>query len=420
MKRTLKTIIAVILAAIIAAGSISAFAAEEKITLDFYGDKYEYISKGTLAEGENNLSVKGDNIFLYYEFEAEKDGYYLFNYLLDEIIDFVVFEKNSTGKYEAEDSLEYEYLMFRDENTANSDLENHLYLLEEGTYIVMIDKWDENIESAKITAEYEGAELTGFDFEGGVKFNLIPNYNIGWWEEDNGDRIYELDPGKTTLTFDSGKSYDVYLYSLDFRYDGDITEGEYDITVEFGCKNFEKTISVYDITHDVKSIEVKNFDKYDTVKKFYDGCLNYDFTGLEFVIEFANGKKETIVSDGYNMMGIDLQNGNPAYIFLIYDYETDENGNVYFSIRLSDHEFVNLPVKAEDATKSENAMHLSQENINVIRDEFYSLKWSFEDIFTIWEITELPYVISYFFRNLFTVIPDIIGGIMGNIGKFAA
>lgn len=420
MKRTLKTIIAVILAAIIAAGSISAFAAEEKITLDFYGDEYEYISKGTLAEGENNLSVKGDNIFLYYEFEAEKDGYYLFNYLWDEIIDFVVFEKNSTGKYEAEDSLEYEYLMFRDENTANSDLENHLYLLEEGTYIVMIDKWDENIESAKITAEYAGAELTGLDFAGGVKFNLIPNYNLRWWEEENGERIYEFDTGKTTLTFDSGKSYDVYLYSLDFRYDGDITEGEYDITVEFGGKNFEKTISVYDITHDVKSIEVKNFDKYDTVKRFYDGCLNYDFTGLEFVIEFANGKKETIVSDGYNMMGIDLQNGNPAYIFLIYDYETDENGNVYFSIRLSDHEFVNLPVKAEDATKSENAMHLSQENINVIRDEFYSLKWSFEDIFSIWEITELPYVISYFFRNLFTVIPDIIGGIMGNIGKFAA
>lgn len=422
MKKTAKTLIAVILAAVIAMGSMSAFAAEEKIVWDFYGDEYEYTFKHQLAEGVNSLSMEGDDLFLCYEFEAEKDGYYFFNCNWEDLCDIEIAEKNSTGRYNADDCVDSMNVYFYNEEDELSDFDNYLFFLEEGTYVVATDKYNESVETAAIGIEYAGEKLTGFDFEGGVKHNLIPDYNfyISEWESDDEFITYGFTPAKTKLTFDSGKTYDIFLYDLEFESELEIIEGEYEITVEFLGETFEKRIRVFDITHDVKSIEVKNFDKYNTVTEYYDGCLEYDLTGLEYVIEFADGEKETIVSEGYGMTGIDLQNGNPAYIFLGYGYEKDENGNVSFVMTLGDHEYVNLPVEKIEATKLEDSKHLAQENISEIEDELYMLQWNFEDVIFCFNTEWFFSTLSFFLKDLFTLIPAIANGVFGNIMQFMA
>lgn len=420
MKKTVKTLIAVILAAVIAMGSMSAFAANEKTVWDFYGEEYEYTFKCQLAEGVNSLSMEGDDLFLCYEFEAEKDGYYFFYYNWEDLCNIEIAEKNSTGRYNVEDCVDFTSVYFYDEDGSEDySIDRFFCFLEEGTYVVATDKYDESVGGTIISIEYAGEKLTGFDFEGGVKYNLIPDYNISCWEED-GVVTYNFTPGKTKLTFDSGKTYDIFLYGVDFETETEITEGEYDITVEFCGETFEKTISVYDITHDVKSIEVKNFDKYNTVKEYYDGCLEYDLEGLEYVIEFADGRKETIVSGRYGMMGIDLQNGNPAYIFLGYGCEKDENGNVSFVMTLGGHEYVNLPVEKIEASKLEDSKHLAEENISEIEDEFYMLQWNFEDVIRCFNTEWFFSTLSFFLKDLFTLVPAIANDVFGNIMQFMA
>lgn len=379
MKKIFKTLIALILAAVFAMSSMSAFAADSNgtITWQIYADeKTEFVYAGVLSEGKNTVQNSNANEYFYFVFEAEKNGYYFINFNRGQIGGVHIPEKVENS--DCKGAKDGEYLYFYLEDTYRDQV---LYYFEEGTHIICAERGYADYKETDIFIEYAGAEITGLDFEGGVKYDLIPEYNINEKSYDNGVYTYNFYPCITKLSFDSGRVYDVVVYDLCFETETEVTEGKYDITVDFLGKTFDKTISVYDITHTVKSIEVKNFENYDTVTEYFDGCLGYDMTGLEITVEFADGREETIKTGGTGMMGLDLQNGNPAYIYLTYGYCTDDDGNVYFVLKLAEHEYVNLPVEKIDATKLENSKHMTEENFETVKDEVSWLRWDLEYLF---------------------------------------
>lgn len=417
MKKTLRTLIAVILASVIAMGSMSAFAANETITLDFYDDKYEYIYGGNLTEGKNNVDISGEDLYFYYEFEAGKDGYYIVETVTEGIWWIAAAEKNTAGRYDEENLLDYTAADY-----SEGDTEKYLYYLEKGTYIIFADKNEEGTETTTFGIEYAGAEITAFDFEGGVKYNLVPDLDI-FCELDEDGYYNVFRPGKTTISFDSSKTYDVEFWFMMFESESEITEGENKITVEFAGKTFEKTILVQGIEHNIKSIEVKNFDEFDTVKAYYDGCLDdydVDFIGLELVVEFSNGEKETLIESYEKDAVIMLPNGNPTTIYPDYGYGTDENGNAYFYVNVHGKEYVNLPVEKIEASAFENIEHLSEENTFVIDEQNSELLWNFIDVLLNVDTDEFFSSLKYFLEDFFTLVPAIANGIFGNFKQFIA
>lgn len=416
MKKTLKTLIAVILAMIIATGSMSAFAAGETIVLDLQDWKDEYFYSSQLTEGENSINLSGDELYFYHEFEAEKDGYYIVETNPEHIWWIAVAEKNSSGRYIDEALTDYTNISYEEEN------EKNLFFLEKGSYIIFTDRNEEFDGKTTLGIEYAGAEITGFDFEGGVKYNLIPQVNIiyFYYEENEDYNLFYFIPGNSTLSFDSGKTYDTDIEFLEYKSESEITEGENTITFEIAGKTFEKTVLVQGVEHNIKSVEVKNFDKYDTVKVYYDGCIktdDIDFSDLEFIVEFSNGEKKTIAADEMQTT-IELPNGNPVSVNLYYEYDMDENGNICFDIWVHDKEYAVLPVEVIEASTNENRKHLSDENTFVIAEETGDILWSYMNFVMSMGTDEVFDEMMVLLENLFTFIPDVMKGIFSNFALF--
>ena len=78
MKRTLKTLLALMLAAVTVMTCTAAFAAEEngKLLWEFYDSEYTYDIAGEITTGVNTLTSPEDSYYFCYEFNVEKSGYY--------------------------------------------------------------------------------------------------------------------------------------------------------------------------------------------------------------------------------------------------------------------------------------------------------------------------------------------------------
>ncbi len=415
MKKTLKTLIAVILAMIIATGSMSVFAANENISYacDSDSDIIEFAFAEILNEGKNDVESP-DTEYFYFTFDAKESGYYAFEYSWHDLNMFHVPEKKENNVYYG--YADSELLMSEDDYDAG--LETYLVYLEKGSNIILSAAFFDGFSKTEVNIEFAGKKLTGLDISGGVDYNLIFGYGIDEWDRNDKTIEYNFTPGESTLTFDTGKKYDGFIYDILFESEIELIEGEYDITFEYMGVTFEKRIKIYDISINVLSIDVKNYEDYDTVTEYFDGCIDYDLTGLEFVITFGNGKKETIVSEGYGMMGIDLQNGSPYYVFLSYGYKPDEDGNVNFVVELGEREYVRLPAEKVKASKLEDSKHLAEENIYVIEDEFFMLEWNFKDIFFVLGSDLFFDNLAYFLKDLFTLVPDISAGVFENFIMF--
>ena len=119
MKKTLKTLIAVFLAMIIATGSVSAFAAKETVILDYIDEKYEYFYGSQLTEGKNSIDLSGDELYYYHDFKAEKDGYYIIETNPMHIWWIAVAEETSSGRYIDEALTDYTNISYEEENEKN-------------------------------------------------------------------------------------------------------------------------------------------------------------------------------------------------------------------------------------------------------------------------------------------------------------
>lgn len=375
MRKTLKTLTAAILALVIAFGSFSAFAAEDKPAIKW--NEAEYTYAGTLSEGKNSFEIPAEESF-YVTFNAEKTGYYGVTYNWREINRFRSPEKIENGI--VKETKKGEYLDINEDY----DLDTYLFFFEEGENILASWLGYEAVsgDPSEVEVTYYGEAVSDISFEGGSKYFLVPEWNIYEYydeEEKYPENSYFFEGGKTEITFDSDKKISLSYCEFICTAENIIETGENNVTVYYINETFEKTLSVYPISKEITSIEVEDIEKYLDVPVAYNGNLLYDFDGMKITLTYADGYKETLVTESGEWFGIDLRNGNPYYFPLDYFHER-EDGNVYFCITVGGEKFIRAEGSLREATGRENRQHLNYRIYEIISDAAWDIRFSFDSI----------------------------------------
>lgn len=400
MKKTFKSLTAAILAFIIAFGSFTAFAAEEKPVLLW--EETEYTYAGTLAEGKNSFEIPAKTDF-YVTFEAEKAGYYCLSYNWTEIEYFRSPETIENGKVTEINDCEYLYF-----NEYESEIDSYLYFFEAGENILLssVGYYVTAGDPSEIEIVFCGEKVTDISFAGGTDFSLVPDWNISEYydeEEKYPEPSYYLSGGKTQITFDSGKTLSLINHDFICTFEDKFDIGEKNITVYFFNQTFDKTVSIYPISKEIVSVEVEDIEKYLDVPVAYNSNLLYDFDGMKVTLTYSDGYTETLTVKIEEWLGIDLRNGNPHYFPLNYHYERDD-GKVYFCLSIGEEEFIREEGTLRNATKRENRQHLNYRIYEILSDAAWDIGYSFS--FISWA-SNLWEGIVYLRRALFTTADEI-------------
>lgn len=417
MRKIVKTLTAAILAFVIAFGSLTAFASEEKPVLSWSDVEYTYA--GTLAEGKNTVELPTAESF-YYIFNAEKAGYYTVDYNWREISYFKSPESIENGV--ADGYKHNEYL----EIDEDYDSDTYLFFFEAGENILAswIGYEATAGDPSNVEIAYYGETVSDIKFEGGTKYFLVPEYNIyEMYDEDNEypDNAYYLEGGKTEIIFDSGKTIEVSYSSLicTAKEEINVDSGDFAVTVYFGESSFEKTVSVYPVSKEITKIEIAGIEDYLDVAEAYDGQILYDFYGMELTLTYADGHTVTETLEG-DSMGIDLLNGNPYYFPLDFYYSYEDEG-VNFYVTLAGVDYVKAPCTLRAATDRENRQHLNYEIALILEDAVWDIRYNFESLSwagNLWEgiiylrraLFDTADEIFTAFENIFEEIADCMRG----------
>ncbi|MBQ8015841.1 MAG: hypothetical protein IJ264_06635 [Clostridia bacterium] len=211
MKTAFRKILCAALALIMAFASVPAFAAEigDNVKWVFYDpdDKIylrDFYYAGTVQEGKNKLVYNvGDTGRQYYEFEAEKTGYYL---LSTPGVAAYFGQPDSEGKINRIDTP-WEYIESNDNCT-----EYTLIYLTKDVYTVGIEFWDTTKEE-NLTIEFLSSEIVDLEYNQSDFDSRIINDDIYITEFKNGF-TYNIYSEHTNITFSGGKKlvdYSVYL-----------------------------------------------------------------------------------------------------------------------------------------------------------------------------------------------------------------
>ncbi len=312
MKKTLKSILAIILALILSFGTLTAFATENKtLTWHQYNEPYEYIYYGEISEGENAIACEdGDDCSQYYTFNA-KNGYYLFSYELPSDMGWInwigfPYEMIDGEAYGSADCIAQSY--FEDENSTLT--EKFIYNLNEGETVIGLDVFPTSVsKDIKLSVEYLGESVTDFDI-------TTKDYVL------NGD-VYEAETEGWLYTdaiigFSENKSVTIDYCDLPFTCDG-ITAGENILTFEFEGVTEEIAINVYPVDYYVSGAELSNAEKYtqeyvdyfggfwsepieeETLTIFFTDSTSKDFEIFSDwgTVEFPNGRSYYVITDRY-------------------------------------------------------------------------------------------------------------------------
>lgn len=375
MKKTLKTLTAAFLAFIIALGSFSVFAAEEKDPITRYNE--EYVFAGNLTEGKNTVELPSGNP-LYCTFNAENEGYYTVTYNWREIEHFFIPVEDENGF--TDEIIEMQYL----ETDDDYDTDSYLVYLEEGEYFLMsyIGYYTEPGDPANVEITYYGSSVRDISFEGGTEYYLVWYWNIeGYYDEEDKypENTYSFDSGKTEITFDTGKKLQTSYFYLICSSEKEIENGEYDVTVYFLNEAFEKTISVYPISKQITKVEVENLEDYTDVSIAYSGEILYDFKDMELTVTYADGFTKTLTVESGEWFEVDLHNGNP-YTFPIDYYYDNIGGTVYFYVSIGGEPFIEKECTTHEATDRENRQHLNYKIYYIFYNAASDIRYAFEEI----------------------------------------
>lgn len=373
MKKTLKCLTAAMIVFIIVFGSFSAFAEEEKEFLTW--NDTECIFAGALAEGGNTVEIPSGDA-LYCIFDAEKAGFYTVTYDWRKISHFSSPVIGADG--EIEDEHDYEYL----EADEGFESDTYLFLFEEGENILVSFVGYEATagSTSDIDISYCGEKVSDVSFEGGIEFDLVPEWNIYEYcdeEEEYPAPCYCISGGKTDIAFDSGKSISFLYHDFICTFEGEPEFGENNITVYFFNETFDKTVSVYPISKEITKVEVADIEKYLDVPVAYNSNLLYNFNGMEITLTYSDGYTETLTAENGEWLGIDLRNGNPHYFPLNYFHEREDD-RVYFCLTIGDEEFIKEEGILRDATEKENLQHLNYRIYDIFSEAIEGIGYNFE------------------------------------------
>lgn len=354
MKNTFKKIFSFALVLVMLFGSATAFAAEEDKTLnwDVYngGYIYEFEYAGDFSGDKLVIDdgLEGQEYIEYYEIDIPQAGYYVVSIkrisgyysdiLFPESIEKGVAYGEAESKYLGEE-IENEIYTF-----------NYLYYFSAGENVLGLIYSDAAFE---IEIEFVDEAVTDIEFEDGA-FNGVFGCDI---LEDSGNGDMLATGINATIVFSSGKKIELDTNFV-IEHEEPLVKGEHEAEVVFFNYREPVTVTIFEITDYIKSVEFKNPESI-TVKKYFNGDNGMiEFNGgEEFVVTFTDGT--TVNTSDF----VTLPNGKEYFIRSSVTGWWNEKPVIMVDV--AQYTYGEYDVTAVEATLEENLQHLK--DINSVR-----------------------------------------------------
>ncbi len=351
MKKTIRAIIAALLAALMAIGCTTAFAAETdgELFWNYYDSEYYYDYAGELSLGENTVTVPEDSYYLYFVFNAEESGFYTIGFT-DYAFDGWIGVPESVVDGVAFDEADYLY------HKTESNFTRLTFRFKKGENIIGID-FESIFKNKTLEIVYEGREIESVS----VNDSLLLNRDIYSYEG------YCEIHANTIVTFTSGTT--ITLGYLEGLVKKDLQKGEN--TVEFSLfgEDINLTVDVYLISDIVENVEISNIEDYLNAKIYYDGYEGYYPIDETFTFTFKDGSTQNFVFSYEDDNFIILPDGTKAYVYLTTEKTDDE---IILNVMIADYVVRAYECNESKASSDENfANLLSNANYNFNRASRY-------------------------------------------------
>ncbi len=369
MKKTLKTIIATVLALTIAFCSIPAFAFQ-------YGEKVEWIDeRHTYANLYAYSGEMSDGTFYYEAYERanccklnlENEGFYLFSYDPEKVTEIEISSLINDGCPQGWADVLYSV----DEGKALA------YITGEEAYFGF--EVAEGVPGAEISATYYESDISDIEFEDGVFDELIFAADFRLTEKDN---VVEMTLD-AEFTFENGEVFTVERGDFVIEADEAIGRGKYDVTVNYCGYGESAELDVRLVTDYIAKVEIENIEDYLYVTEYFSGEWISGFAEESFetekvTITFCDGTTDVIEKhDVYDYYG--LPNGRYyEMMFLV-----DENGGEFtFVFEIAGQVLVSEKCEYKKAPFSKNIKQLGRYIDRQADWIFYWFKEAVDDVLT--------------------------------------
>lgn len=403
MKKTFRKMLASALALVIAFCSVSAFAAEEDKTLDWdiynagYVYEFEYAGDFTGEKLVVDDGLEGQEYIEYYNVDIPQTGYYIVsvkrisgyysNILFPEKIENGV-AYGEARKVRLDEEIENEIYTF-----------NSLYRFSAGETVLGLVYSDAAFE---ISFEFVGESVTDIKFEDGA-FSGIFEYDI-CEDSDNGDMLATGIDAEVVLS--SGKEFKVETFVIEHK--NALTKGENAAEIIFFDYREPVTVTIYEITDYIKSVEFKNPESI-TVKKYFNGDNgDIEFNGgEEFVVTFTDGT--TVNTSDF----VTLPNGRRYFVRSVVTGWWNEKPVIMIDVAM--HAYGEYDVTAVEAGFEENLQHLKDINSERWAAANYDARNSIEYLGYVDGFNE-KFTVIFWFPTIYT---SAIFDIFCNVVEFA-
>lgn len=401
MKKTIRTITAALLIAIIALGtSLSAFAATASsiVWVDTDSDYSRRFVYGghSLETGRTEIrNNNADDDLVYFDFKVEKEGYY---YIDAENNSWVMIpEVAGSGKV-------YDY---RDSEAVGED-EERLFWLDEGKTVIGINFYGNN--SDDIAIMFCGEEVEDYTVEEASLQNYIIGYHIWDCDCEFCTKYFWVNTD-TVITFSSGITLEIEDYCFYGTCTTPHTEGTGKATLDFMGKKKEVEFTAYYIDSIVESVEMTNVEDYLDAEVGYDGWYyTKEVFDETLTVHFKDGTSYTAIMEDY-YCDIELPGGNTVGAWVGKDWEegSDETEEVYFAIYVAGKVFEKRSYNTERKPLGENLIMLYEDNQRTLKWAKQDFGYMLENLATdpeaamnglYWSVDEFVQA----FRNVFTFI----------------
>lgn len=302
MKKTLKIIIATVLALTIAFCSIPAFAFQ-------YGEKVEWVDeRQTYADLYAYSGEMSDGTFYYEAYERanccklnlENEGFYLFSYDPEKVTEIMVSSLVTDGHPQGWADVLYS----ADGGKALA------YITDEEIYFGFAVA--DGVPGAVISATYYESDIRDIEFEDGVFDELIFAADFELTEREN---VVEMTLD-AEFTFENGEVFTVERGGFVIEADEAIGRGRYDVTVNYCGYGESAEIDVRLVSDYIAKVEIENLEDYLYVTEYYNG---------EWISGFASDSFEN------EKVTITFHDGTTDVLeeHEIYDYYCLPNGRHY-------------------------------------------------------------------------------------------
>lgn len=316
----------------------SAVSETEAVTFEYLdsttAEKY-YIGKA--FTGYNYFKYVGGETDVFYEYEAQEDGFYA----IDGYNQCVAQKVSETSVKQIESEAVY----------YNEGM--YFIYLEAGTYYIS-DSFITSLPEAEdidVTITYLG-EFKEITYNKDAFKNAIKEADVDMYNKT----LFNAEP---KIVFENA-SLDDNGGHIGLNCNGELALGDNEVTFDIVGEEFSETLTVVDITEIVESIEVDNISKFTERKRTYRGMTVY--YPEEITLNFTNGTSKnfaySVDEDGEIIYIVELPDGR--------EYVVEAEQSIFtFSLWLADHYYIDEYTHPENATFAENCTLLS-ESVNEI------------------------------------------------------